>query len=453
MVNLSNLWNNLRRSFTILPRKPQRKVKALSIKEVASDNDLWDALPLDDQIFFHCPEAKTDAVIGISSLPVEVLELILGYCNSRSIGSLVRTNRTLHSLALRKLYAHVVVYVRWHSFPYRMEAMEITKIVDYLVRGKFGALGGLLRRPEHMASLQHLEVVKLSWAAYFLHKIVQYIMYYAVSIQTLTIYQRDIPLCFSDYDGLVTSASLEYVYIHPSILGSWVASIPHTSHLRSLIITSNCAPLGRLQALGENWGSTLRHFQCIVHVENGEPDPSMEEIDQFASQFPHLDRLIYGYCDHRSTKEIPIECCARLINHLPKVISFTLSKRGSPPDDANYEYDLAATLTQVNKGLTSISVQYCQYRYGVDFIWRIASPSVLRVPNDMTGKPCLWTPDPSQQMRWMFWLHCFVVPSTARRAMLERGWPDSSIPTLLDLEQFKLRAFTTISYRDVGNQI
>ncbi|PVF98035.1 hypothetical protein CPB86DRAFT_391154 [Serendipita vermifera] len=88
MVNLSNLWDNLRRSFTIRLRKTRSKGNPPSIKEVAPENDLWDALPLDDQIFFHCPKAKADAVTGISSLPVEILELILEYCSIDSARSL-----------------------------------------------------------------------------------------------------------------------------------------------------------------------------------------------------------------------------------------------------------------------------------------------------------------------------------------------------------------------------
>lgn len=185
MVNLSNLWDNLRRSFTIRLRKTRSKGNPPSIKEVAPENDLWDALPLDDQIFFHCPKAKADAVTGISSLPVEILELILEYCNIHSARSLIRTNRTLYSLALRRLYADVFICVPWRSFPAGIEDMEIMKILGYLVTARFSVLGALLRRPEHMALLQHLYVVKFPLQGkYFLHKVIQYILDYAVSIQS-----------------------------------------------------------------------------------------------------------------------------------------------------------------------------------------------------------------------------------------------------------------------------
>lgn len=210
--------------------------------------------------------------------------------------------------------------------------------------------------------------------------------------------------------------------------------IPHDAHLRSFIITCGCASLDDLKALGEKWGSTLRYFQCIMHIQQGEIDSSMKRIDEFVSKFPHLVSLHCGYCRHRSTDAVSIQCFARIVGRLPKLVSFIIRTYVYPPDEAKYECDVVNTLVQVNRNLTSVGVRY-EFRFPKNLIWKRATLSMLEFPNGMTGKPCIWTPDPFLQQRWIFWLKKFGSPSTTRRAMSER-WPGSSIPSLHLLEKF-----------------
>ncbi|CAG8779755.1 3839_t:CDS:1, partial [Acaulospora colombiana] len=49
--------------------------------------DLWDALPREKRLFdsIEAPPAKAAAPATLSSLPIEILHLILAHCNNQDI--------------------------------------------------------------------------------------------------------------------------------------------------------------------------------------------------------------------------------------------------------------------------------------------------------------------------------------------------------------------------------
>jgi hypothetical protein len=258
-------------------------------------SDFWDALPLDDGIF-NAPPAKPDAAVNIMSLPLEVLELVTKYCTTRSIPSLLLTNRTLYPMALRRLYSTL------HYFSLNFSPKSRSKL-SAQSRRQNEVISILLTRSEYTALLRHFHIVKLPQVGeeYF-HSNFERFLRPARSLQTLTIAScKSIPP--EEYNDLVLPTSLKHISI-PNLQENLIWAIPDTARLRSLEITSKCAPLDELQALGEEWGSSLRRLRCIVHIPQGEPDPSMERIDEFMSQFPHLDSLWYGYCKCSMNQEV-----------------------------------------------------------------------------------------------------------------------------------------------------
>jgi hypothetical protein len=259
-------------------------------------SDLWDTLPLDDGIF-NAPPAKADATVNIMSLPLEALELVTKYCTTRSIPSLMLTNRTLYPMALRKLYSTFYYYIRLNFFA------KIRSRFQAHVRRQNQVASFLLIQQKYTALLRHFHIINFPWlGAEHIHENIELMLRPAVSLQTLTIAGcRSIPP--EKYRRLLFPTSLKHISI-PNLQTNLIEAIPSTACLRSLEITSKCASLDELQALGEKWGSSLRRLRCIVHIPRGEPDPSMERIDEFIPQFPHLDSLRYGYCGCSMNQEV-----------------------------------------------------------------------------------------------------------------------------------------------------
>jgi hypothetical protein len=251
--------------------------------------DLWDVLPLDDSIFnsTNVPPAKADAVVNILSLPPEVLEVVTEYCNTRSILSLMLTNHTLFSVALRRLYSNVYIH---------LDIRRRRRKSSQEYRRQFEALVSLHKRPEYMASLRRFHLVKLSsQEADLIHPLIQLPLKSAPFLQSLIIADVD-PIDSTEYIDLMLPPSFKHLSL-PNLQMNIIGAIPDAAHLHTLRITNECEPLDELQALGEKWGSSLRHLQFIIDIQPRETDPSMERIDQFASKFPNLESLRYGYCE------------------------------------------------------------------------------------------------------------------------------------------------------------
>lgn len=440
MATLDNLFASLRSLTSVHSRKTRHKIKSASIRELIQRNS---GLLVSDQTHTNIPVDKTDAVFNILPLPLELIELILQYCTTSSIQALMRTNRAIYSAAVRELYASVRINVHWHSFPSKLSYIEITKVAQFLVKEKIGALGCLLRRPENMASLRHLHIIEVSWGEHFIHRIIRYILHYAVSIQSLTIFDER-PIPYSEYSDLHVPSSLKHISI-PNFQPNLMTALSRTAHLHSIRITSKCTSLSALQALGEEWGSTLRHFQCIVHVPKREPDPSLERIDEFAANFPRLNSLRYGYCTCASSSNVPIKCYARMISRLPELTSITIDDhRGTMGYHQNEENCIISAFSQESSLLNLVGIRYVRSAGYWEIVWKAAHLSIIERSRDVEGEVCIWTPDPCQRERWIFWLNTFGPPIMARQAMLDR-WPGSSIPTLLDLEKFALSRLSMLN--------
>jgi hypothetical protein len=127
------------------------------------------------------------------------------------------------------------------------------------------------------------------------HSIIRRAALSAKFLQSLTIANCD-TIAKTDYRGLSLPPSLKHITL-PNLQKNIIRAIPDRARLQSISILYDCASLGELQTLGEKWGSSLRQLQCIIHVPLGELGPSMEQIEQFASKFPCLKSLRYGYCE------------------------------------------------------------------------------------------------------------------------------------------------------------
>jgi hypothetical protein len=266
--------------------------------------NLWGALPLADNIFnpADIPPAKADAV-NILSLPVEVLELIVEYCPTRSMLPLMLTNRTLFSVALRKLYAILYIHINlksrdksWYK-PY----CEMGILPPKYMR-QFGALISMHNRAEYMTSLRELHIIKL-WGFDAMHPVICVILHKAAFLQRLSIIDCEPSISSREYRGLVLPPSFKHISIL-HFQRNIIEAIPDAARLHSLLITCGCIELDIIQALGEKWGLGLRQLHFNFHIGPEEPDPSTEEIDVFALKFPHLDSLRYGYCGCSSSDEV-----------------------------------------------------------------------------------------------------------------------------------------------------
>ncbi|PVF98032.1 hypothetical protein CPB86DRAFT_391044 [Serendipita vermifera] len=391
-------------------------------------SDFWEALPVDDGIFTlaDIPLAKPDATTTMLSLPVEVLELIVGYCKTRSLYSLMQTNRTLYNVAVRRLYANLYIHMGYST--------KRSPLKPSIILHQVTVLRALARRLQHLTSLHQLHIVKFQWPQMeeALHDLIYYILSEAVSIQHIT-FANCMPIPDTAYDGVVIHPSLKHVTV-PNLQKSLLSAIPINAYLRSLCITSQCAPLDELQELGEKWGSSLRHFRCIIHTPEGEPELSFERIDEFASKFPHLNNLHCGYCGCDSEDEVSIESYAHVISQLPELTCIIMDNhRSFTGYRKDEERDAIDIFCQANNRLESIGFgnlsPWGDYR---GIIWKSASPSLVENSRDARGETCVWTPDPFHYEGWEFWLNTFGLPAITRQAMIDR-WPDATIPSMLDL--------------------
>ncbi|CAG8715578.1 12624_t:CDS:2 [Acaulospora colombiana] len=264
-------------------------------------SDLWDALPADDNLYSltNIPPAKADATVNIFSLPIELLRTIIELCNNRSILALMRVNRALHLVALWKFYANVHIQTSSHDKILSLidNELPINEVIPNLFKKQFGVLGGVLRRPEHMATIHQLHIVDVPQskkAEITFHRIIRYILDNAVSLRSLIIPKYN-SASSTLYDGWVAPSSLRHIET-PTIKTSLMTVLLGTARLTSLRITSQCMTFKHLRTLGERIGSGLQELECVIHVSAEDWGSSHENIDEFATKFPRLNNLEYGYC-------------------------------------------------------------------------------------------------------------------------------------------------------------
>ncbi|PVF98033.1 hypothetical protein CPB86DRAFT_391051 [Serendipita vermifera] len=173
----------------------------------------------------------------------------------------------------------------------------------------------------------------------------------------------------------------------------------------------------------------------------------MERIDEFASKFPCLNDLRYGYCKCGSSDKIPVEAYAQMVSRLPDLTGIKVDDyRNTMSYSYNEELEIIEAFYRKNNRLKSIGFKYFwTHGYG-DVVWKAASLPTAEHPKNSKGQVSIWTPDPCKWERWIFWLNTFGVPSIVRPAMLER-WPESSLPTLEDLESFSQAHLSTFDAR------
>lgn len=265
-------------------------------------NDLLRALPAEDVYEPQIPAARKDARVKLLSLPAELLHCILDFCNYSSVLSLMSVNHTFHAVALWKFYANV--YVRGTEITTPLKTLDvklpIEEIIPKLGDKRFGVVGGLLRRPEHLATLSNLHIINFpdlptGKASIAFDKILRYILENSVSIQELHLPFTSLHRHASIYQGLGVSSSLNT--LSTMILrGGLVPPIIQSAQLRTLHITHQCATFEDLDAIGESMLSTLRDLECSIHIVEREWEESLGKHDLFGQRFTNLETLKFAYC-------------------------------------------------------------------------------------------------------------------------------------------------------------
>lgn len=274
--------------------------------------DLLDALPVEQYYGTEAAPAKPDATIGILSLPTELLQQIADNCSNRTILSLMRVNSVLYGVSLRRFYANV--HIACSKFELRLATIDsdlsIDEILPRLYHKKFGILGGLLRRPDHLANLKLLHLVDYPTAfasgRIIYPKVLRYILEMATSIHSIELPSSRYAWA-PDFEGLVLSSSLKSVTAQ-SIGNNILTPVLKATSLHSLRITFECATFENLHELLDHMAPTLKDLQCFLHVPEGEWEASKNKIDGFISQFVSLECLKIGYCT-----------CARAAKPQPEV--------------------------------------------------------------------------------------------------------------------------------------
>ncbi|PVF98036.1 hypothetical protein CPB86DRAFT_391167 [Serendipita vermifera] len=194
------------------------------------------------------------------------------------------------------------------------------------------------------------------------------------------------------------------------------------------------ANTGRTNRLGTS--ST----ECLIHVPSEEWDSSVEKINDFASKFPRLNSLEYGYCscDMYSLSEplVPLDWYTRMASQLPKLTRISIKDYlSSWPLNSKVEYDDVRALHQANKQLESIRFTYFRPFECVEIVWKAAPPSVVESSRDAKGRICIWTPQPLHKNRFNFWMDTFGAASIVLLVMSQR-WPETSLPSEWELEYY-----------------
>jgi hypothetical protein len=266
--------------------------------------DLWDALPAERRIFgaIDVPPAKAVVVqppATLSSLPTEILHLIVAHCSNQDMVLLMQVNRIFHALALPILYADVHILTRRHEAVLRSisSKMPIDRILPFFHRKRFGVLGGLLQRTEHVATIRHLHIddfpISIKAISAF-HRILRYILDRATNLQSLYINKGiTIP---SKAPGLVVASSLKHI-IPPTIQASLMTTLLDTARLHSPPNTSECLTFRQLQDLGEQLAASLCEISCTTfYIPQTEWNSFSDKYEDFVATILRMSTLQCKHC-------------------------------------------------------------------------------------------------------------------------------------------------------------
>ena len=273
--------------------------------------DLQDALLSEPIYGSEIPPARPDAKITLESLPIELLQSIVDYSKNKSVLSLMRVNRLMHSVALRKFYSNIYLSGDHLSPLFRSLDSNLTveELLPSLSRKKYGVLGGLLRSRQHLAVLKILHIISFPYPERSIFdRVLRYIIENAVSIHTIklpgTVFTKE-------FDGMVVPASLDS-FDSEGFHGGVSQVVLRTSHLRSLRISFQCASIGEWQAVADQMSDTLRQLHCYFHIPKEEWNESGPALQAFGSRLSHLEELKFGFCECHTAFDPTSEVCGSL---------------------------------------------------------------------------------------------------------------------------------------------
>ncbi|KAG8858574.1 hypothetical protein FRB91_009635 [Serendipita sp. 411] len=402
-------------------------------------SELLGALPSEEFYESSIPPALPDAKTVLCSLPPELLLSIMESSKNKDVLSLMRANRLLYAVGLRRFYE--VAYVlgaRYHS----LSNMDVSEDIDTLLpklRGlKLGVVTGLLQNRNHIACLQHLHLISvpLPWTTSYmiLSKILRYILENAtivnkIKLPTLNIYESVI------FENMKISQNLQSLTTR-GFSSRLVQTLLSQSNLSTLQIDNECITMERLEDALKHMSSTLKSLQCTIHIAEGEPDNSLEQIDCFASTLRRLENLEYGYCrctiGYERTKEETLDACyVRLARRLSQLQRIVITDRDLGDNMIQNDKNMVHSIAEANEGIREIGViryhlYYSMDRPGTTIVWR--KPPLNNVGRGVTKKTkSQWLPYPVSQETWNLWFDVFANLESARDA-LAKTFGDFSTP-------------------------
>lgn len=417
--------------------------------------DMRDALSFEPIYDSEVSPARSDARVTLGSLPAELLQSVIDYSKNKTILSLMRVNRLMYSVALRKFYE--TIYLRGHGLTKALSSLDsslpIEELLPSLFDKKYGVLSGLLHAKHHIGVLKTLHVLSFpntfSSEHTMFEKILRYIVEHAVSIHTIRLpFVVSAPSAI--YDGMAVSPSLDTLTA-PLFTGNIANAIMRSSHLRTLHLSYQCASAPQWQDMFGHMSDTLCDFQGYVHVLNGEWDGSTAKFVSVVSKLTHLKELTFGFCSCTTAiptpTEFPIKFYALVAAAIPSLTSLTFvdSRDGTfqGKTDLSKELALITTISQANANLREINIRYMNRpntsNYDRDsgddgrtIQWAATFPeegaAVATADANAVGALRIWTPAPHLRSRWPLWHDAFgnsadvLIAMTVRWA--SRGWAE-----------------------------
>ncbi|CAG8685434.1 1305_t:CDS:2, partial [Acaulospora colombiana] len=263
-------------------------------------SNFWEALPIDGSIFAlaNITPAKPDDTTTLLSLPVELLELIVEYCNTRSLFPLLQTNRTLCNVVLRRLYATIHLHIDYCSKGPSPKPSEVTKLCR-LNQHQVKVLRALTQQRQHLSFLRQLHIVKLQWSQTDtvdrLHQLFHYALDGAVSLQHLTFANCD-PIPDTAYNGQSLSVPTYTRFAsRPNVLPS--------ANSRSLERNGGQVCVTSAASFMSQWETLTYHLKKLtnLHPNSFTSTPFVTgtvDVAQIANQLPQLTSVTLE--DHRS---------------------------------------------------------------------------------------------------------------------------------------------------------
>lgn len=243
----------------------------------------------------------------VLDLPVELLLDILQYCKFSDVHSLMRANKRLHAVSIRRFYSLIPLnlrHFRYATLPKVSENMGLEEIIASLKDEESKILRGLFARKEHILALRTFIICGIpQWSrddyrTRFANVIIRAVVQQATALQKLyfkqSAWNAHPAENYLSFEGVTFPESLSSLYI-PLLSEKTSLLLACMSSLTVLHISEQC-DVRFLRQIPLEIGKQILELRCEWYMDIGEGGLTCASFSQqLGTLLPNLQRLAIGY--------------------------------------------------------------------------------------------------------------------------------------------------------------